>query len=231
MKTKSKKKLTAQPLMYYPLTKPMADWLKTSAAAHGVQQRDIVKTCGMGQGTVSSIFTHQAKKVSAKNWSDMHTLLAGKGAKALDPKHDPALTLPNPEVLRAALLAFKETTKAGWSSISETCGVEKTTLMALTNGRSVSVPTLLRLQAGLRKLNALPNELAKAGLVLPPAPAKPAPAVAKRPSLIIKVSTSPFSEMELDVRELDILGRERELLARMRQHISVPGKHVNGARK
>lgn len=170
-----------------------------------------------------------AQKAATLQLIDEH--FAGKGANVGAKQDDVA---PSLKALRSALKALKASTKSGWGPIAETCGVHVKTMHKLmnpdTNPEKISSNTLQLVQKHLQKLNALPGELAEAGLITLPKPKAARP----KTHAVTKVRVTPalieeINEIDLDARELDNLSRERALLDRMRQRITIPAVHMNGA--
>jgi hypothetical protein len=215
----------------------MVAWVKEHQKKFGLTQVDIYKGSGSSitQVFISAFLLGKMHKIDREKWAYLVTFMVGKGAEPPSADVDPAKMLPNTTKLLQEIKALKAATKASWGQIAKMCGLHSTTLHNFQRGHAMHFDTLLQIQEGLRKLKDLPKKLVSAGLLKivekrpTPAgrgsgapPAAPVATVKKTQAKTSIIESAIPSELELDLRELELIGR-------LRRHHGTPTT-LNGSR-
>lgn len=189
------------------VTADMSNWVKNARAVINMSQGKLASELGEQQTWLSTLERGAAKFVSRDKWAKVVKALVDKGAPPMNV--DPMQNVPDPKVLRNAVIRLKKEKQASWGLIAETLGTHETTLMNLVKKEKMSIETLLKIRDGLDRLNAKPGELVAQGHVKGEK-AKPAPVKRRKKSIIEAVPASRMpTAQELDLREWEIIQRLR----------------------
>lgn len=202
---------------YYPVTKEMSAWILQSRKTLGLTQSMLCQISGIGQADVSTLELGKKKNVRESAWKKLSETL--KNAPPIGDAFNPEKNYINVDAVRKEVLAIKNQTKASWDDIASACGVHTGTLHVLmrANG-SPNQQSLSKIRDGIDKgYRQVADKLVQDGIVVKERVRRRATTALALPMKQPRVVNHDNglnlpSLIELDLRELEVIGRIRAYL-------------------
>jgi hypothetical protein len=190
-------------LKYFPVVQELSAWVKEALDAGGLKQVDLMNKVKTNQSFISGLVRGKMKLIETEKWKAIRSVFNEHGQVCPD-DIDPEKIMPDSKAIFSRYMEIKKATNASWEIIAGGAGVHTTTLQNFMSKKSVRCETLVLLQRGLKKYEELPTKIVEQKLVSSKKPSAKTSLIEVMPA-----KTGLPSELELDLRELELITRLR----------------------